>query len=176
MQSVDLVPRPLTMPLEQALAERRSTRTGGALSFGNLSTVLWHTSRRPPSAGGLRTVHAVVAASGVEGVPDGVWRLVESGRTLLRGDGQEAARTVLGAAGGAMQQGTTPPAVVLLRADWTAIRKKYGRAAIPLAVREAGVWIGVLGLVCAAAGVGGCALGPATWGRHDLGAFALSDQ
>lgn len=164
-------PRRLTMPLEDALAGRRSRRYGGPLDTGTLATILYHVSTAPPTAGGLYTIHPVIAAGEVEGLDELVWSYAPAEHVLYLVD--EAPQGLLSRAQAAMGADTPPPAVLALRARWEPLRGRYGEGAAALAPREAGCWLQSAYLAAHAAGAGGCALGPGAWGAEDLAAFAL---
>ena len=91
----------------------------------------------------------------------------------LVGDG-EAADAALSRAAAAQNVAHHPGAVVLLRGEPGRLVPKYPpRSHHALMAREAGVWLGTLGIVATGFDIGGCCLGPAAWGVEDMAAFAL---
>ena len=159
--------------MKDLIERRRSARSGGPLLAGALIDVLHLAWLNPPSAGGFRTIKPYVAVGEVRDIEPGVY--LYNG-DLKKEQGIEVADSYLSHAAGAMSAARTPPAVILLRPEWSNLKEKYGANAFALATREAGVWLGILSLVSIASGVGGCCLGPKAWGKDDLAAFALWGQ
>lgn len=169
MRSVDLpFARQPTGTLWSALMDRCSTRSGGPLSLPQVADVLTNTDLAVPSAGSLYAIVPHVALA----EPWGVFRFEPD--VLHEVAGGEAADLALSRAAAAMHTAVFPPAVVLLRGEPSRLEPKYPkRAHHALMAREAGVWLGTLGIVAAGFGIGGCCLGPAAWGEEDMAAFAL---
>ena len=165
-------PKALTESLDFALQRRTSTRRQG---FGELMPALsslLYSMRFAPSAGGLYPLRCYVALAGKL-----TWYEPKEHR-LVEVEGY--ADMVRERAAGAMHVFTPPPAVLLLTEHGDGTREKYGeKAGQELIACEVGVLYGLWSLVCAAAGVGGCCLGPLAWNVREWpyeaprGAFAV---
>ncbi|MFK7836334.1 MAG: SagB family peptide dehydrogenase [Sulfitobacter sp.] len=171
-----ILPQPGALPvapLQTVLAQRRSQRVAGAadveIDAETLSKLLWmavrdrgksastaRKSRPYPGAGGWHRMAFYVALCGPSsGLPafsryDAAHhRLVAidaSPDALLRGAGQ-----AMGAA--------APPGLIILATEFAALANRYGDAAYPLILKEAGAAMQTLHLCATALGIGSCILG-----------------
>lgn len=185
---------PVSRPLAEILAERRSWRTLGPLMLTDLATVLVRAGRvsawvngpdgfqlthRPaPSAGGRHPCELLICAVDVVDLPSGWWGFDATRCDLVRVDGAEfdvtssaeTVRAVLGMEG-------LPPAVIFAVAHLPRTLSRYP-AGTSLVWRDAGVLLGLLHLCAADLTLGSCIVGlggvlPLKLPRVDVGAVAI---
>lgn len=131
------LPEPQTtgrMPVEQAIAQRRSMREyDGRLSHADISQLLWAAQgetradgyRAAPSAGALYPLELYLVAGAVDGLAAGVYRYLSAGHKLVSHATIDV-RAELAAAAHGQSWLETAPAVLVLTAVYKRTMQKYG--------------------------------------------------
>ena len=157
-----------TLPVEQALAQRRSVRAfaARALPLSALSQLVWAAQgvthrrglRTAPSAGALYPLEILVVAGDVEGLPDGVYRYLPSDHALER-QGQGDLRDRLARAALEQSWVAEAPAILVVAAVYERTARKYGQRAPRYVHMEVGHASQNVYLQAEALGLGTCAVG-----------------
>lgn len=156
------------LPLEQALARRRSVRRYGArpLALAAVSQLLWAAQgtsgsggrRTAPSAGALYPLELQLVAIRVDGLATGVHRYLTATHALQSSTTETTASELQRAAMGQQAVGAAA-AVVVITAVESRTAGKYGARAGPYVAFEAGAAAQNLALQAAALGLGTVVIG-----------------
>lgn len=157
-----------TMPLEQALQQRRSIREFAAvpLSLGQVSQLLWAAQgvtspaglRTAPSAGALAPLELYLVAGQVDGLPPGLYRYAPESHALSAIRPGEL-RAQLAAAALGQSALRTAPAALVIAADVQRTRSRYGDRAERYVQVEVGHVAQNVYLQCTASGLGTVLIG-----------------
>lgn len=165
-----LLPAPaaMSMPLEEALQQRRSHRSfsGGELSLESLSALLFAAQgvtkgalfRTAPSAGALYPLDTLVVCGEVAALPVGVYHYHPRGHELSLFAAGDARRDVAEAS---LHQAwmASAQAIIVICAEYARITSKYGERGVFYAHTESGNVGQNLSLACAALGLGAAEVG-----------------
>lgn len=156
------------LPLEAALARRRSVRAFGAepLTSAELAQLLWSAqgvtgpdgSRSAPSAGALYPLELYVVTGDVTGLEPGVYRY-QPGRHSLVEVGTGDARSVLADAAARQEWLAEAPVTIAIGAVEDRTSRKYGERAGRYVAIEAGHAAQALALQAVALGLGSTMVG-----------------
>jgi len=157
-----------TIPVEQALAGRRSVRefARAPLALEEVSQLLWAAQgvnrpdghRTAPSAGATYPLELWLAAGEVTGLPPGLYRYRPAGHRLEPVDGRDRRRELAAAARG-QEWVASAPAIVVVAAVPARTEARYGERAERYVAIEAGHAAENLFLQAVALGLGSVPVG-----------------